>query len=116
MDKSIDIERVVLLVLDSVGIGELPDADEFGDQGSNTICNIARAVGGLHLPNLEKLGLGSIAPVKGVKRLDQPLGSFGKMAEVSAGKDTTTGHWELAGVILEEPFPVYPNGFPPEII
>ncbi|GAB6156937.1 phosphopentomutase [Desulfotomaculum varum] len=110
------VNRVTLIVLDSVGIGELPDAAEYGDQGSNTLANVARAVGGLKLPNLERLGLGNIHPILGVPAVGDPLGAYGKMAEASKGKDTTTGHWEMAGIILEQPFPTYPQGFPPEII
>lgn len=113
---NIKINRVILIVLDSVGIGALPDAGAYGDAGSNTLVNIARVVGGLKLPHLERLGLGNIAGIKGVPPQDSPAGAYGKMAERSAGKDTTTGHWELSGVILEKPFPVYPQGFPTEII
>jgi len=105
-----------LIVLDSCGIGELPDASEYGDEGSNTIVNTARAVGGLRLPNLEKLGLGNIQDIPGIVSQENPLGNFGKMAEISPGKDSTTGHWEIAGLILDRPFPVYPDGFPKEII
>jgi phosphopentomutase len=110
------INRIVVIVLDSVGIGELPDAPTFGDVGSNTLGNIARAVGGLNLPHLEALGLGNIAPLAGVAPQAEPHAAYGKMAEVSAGKDTTTGHWELMGVQLARSFPVYPNGFPPQVI
>ncbi|MFS8664951.1 MAG: phosphopentomutase [Limnochordales bacterium] len=108
--------RAALVVLDGVGVGALPDADRFGDEGSNTLRNTALAVGGLRLPNLGRLGLGRILDLPGVPPEPAPLGCFGRMAEQSAGKDTTTGHWELAGLILDRPFPVYPNGFPPEII
>lgn len=110
------MKRVILIILDGVGIGELPDAYKFNDQGSNTLANIARAVGGLNLPNLEKLGLSNIYPILGVKPQETPFSYFGKMAEKSPGKDTTTGHWEIAGLILDKPFPTYPNGFPKEII
>ena len=110
------INRAAIIVLDSVGIGELPDAAEYGDQGSNTLVNTAKAVGGLHLPELAKLGLGNISEIPGVPPAENPLAAYGKMAEQSPGKDTTTGHWELAGVILDKPFPVFPNGFPPEFI
>ncbi|MGB2697662.1 MAG: phosphopentomutase [Candidatus Zixiibacteriota bacterium] len=112
----IEFKRTILIVLDSCGIGELPDAFKYGDQGSNTIVNTAEKVGGLKLPNLEKLGLGNIQDIPGVASQKNPLASFGKMAEVSPGKDSTTGHWEMAGLILDKPFPVYPNGFPEEII
>lgn len=108
--------RAVVIVLDGVGIGELPDADLYGDVGSNTICNTAKAVGGLHLPNLQKMGLGNIANIQGVPPSDNPIASFGKMAEKSPGKDTTSGHWEIMGIILDKPFPTYPNGFPKDLI
>jgi phosphopentomutase len=110
------INRVVVVVMDSVGIGELPDAAAFGDVGSDTLGNIARAVGGLGLPNMGALGLGNIAPLEGVPPAPEPSGAFGKMAEQSAGKDTSTGHWELMGIKLTKPFPVYPDGFPPEVM
>ena len=108
--------RVILLVLDSVGIGALPDADKYGDVGSNTIANIANAVGGLKLPTLENMGLGNIHPINGVREVDNPVAAYGKMAEMSPGKDTTTGHWEFVGIVLEEPFPTYLNGFPDKLI
>lgn len=111
-----DIRRVILIVLDSVGIGEAPDAARYGDEGSNTLANTARAVGGLHLPNLARLGLGKLAPIPGVPDEPHPQGAYGIMQEQSAGKDTTTGHWEIAGLILDRPFPTYPEGFPPEVI
>lgn len=111
-----DITRIILIVLDSVGIGELPDAADYGDVGSHTLGNIAAAVGGLRLPNLQALGLGNIAPLPGIAPAAAPTAAYGKMAEQSAGKDTTTGHWELAGLVLEHPFPVYPNGFPLDVI
>ena len=108
--------RAILLVLDGVGIGELPDAADYGDEGSNTLVNMAKAVGGLNLPNLQRMGLGNIERIEGVPPAEKPIACYGKMREVSAGKDTTTGHWEIAGIIREKPFPTYPNGFPPEII
>lgn len=110
------IKRVALFVLDSVGVGELPDAGDYGDSGSNTLGNISRAVGGLHMPSLGRLGLGNIIPIEGVPPAKNPAASYGRMAEKSAGKDTTTGHWEMTGLILKKPFPVYPNGFPPDFI
>jgi phosphopentomutase len=110
------MKRAIIVVLDSVGIGELPDADRYGDRGSNTLGNIAASIDGFRLPNLEKLGLGCIDGIKGFERSDSPLGSYCRMAEKSAGKDTTTGHWEMAGIVLEKPFPVFPNGFPQEVI
>ena len=108
--------RVIIIVLDSVGIGEMPDAEEYGDLGSHTLGNIARVRGGLHLPHLEKLGLGNIAPLTGVPAYPTPESSFGKMAELTPGKDTTSGHWEMAGVILERALPTFPHGFPKEFI
>jgi phosphopentomutase len=110
------MKRAIIVVMDSVGIGELPDAGNYGDRGSNTLGNIAAAVGGLRLPNLERLGLGCIDGVKCLEAVNPPLGSYGRMAEKSAGKDTTTGHWEIAGIVLERPFPVYPDGFPEDVI
>ncbi|MDF9409047.1 phosphopentomutase [Pelotomaculum isophthalicicum JI] len=110
------VKRVLLLIMDSVGVGELPDAVEYGDAGSNTLGNTAKAVGGLNLPNLGRLGLGNIINIEGTPPVQIPAGSYGRMAERSAGKDTTTGHWEMAGIILERPFPVYPDGFPTELI
>jgi len=108
--------RAIVLILDGVGVGELPDAYKYNDQGSNTLGNLSRAVGGLKLPFLESLGLGNIIEIEGVKRIENPAGFYGKMAEVSIGKDSTTGHWELMGVILNKPFPTYPEGFPLKII
>jgi phosphopentomutase len=108
--------RAILLVLDGVGIGELPDAADYGDEGSNTLVNMAKAVGGLNLPNLQRMGLGNIEQIEGIPPAEKPIACYGKVREVSAGKDTTTGHWEIAGIIREKPFPTYPNGFPPEII
>lgn len=109
-------KRVVLIVLDGVGAGEAPDAAAYGDVGSNSLANTAAAVGGLDLPNLGKLGLGNIIDIQGVPPVPNPAGMFGKMRERSQGKDTTTGHWEIAGVILDRPFPTYPQGFPPDVI
>jgi len=111
-----EINRVILVVLDGCGIGELPDASKYNDQGSNTIGNTASAVGGLALPELEKLGLGNIAEIEGVPAKMYPLASFGKMLELSVGKDSTTGHWEIAGLILNRCFPTYPRGFPAELM
>ncbi len=110
------IDKVVLLIIDSLGIGELPDAREYGDVGSNTLGNCARAVNGLDLPNLAALGLGNLGGFQGVGPVGEPAGAYGRMAPKSPGKDTTTGHWEIAGIILQRPFPVYPGGFPPEVI
>lgn len=108
--------RIIVIVLDSVGVGALQDAYKFGDEDSNTLGNIAKVLGGLNLPNLEKMGLGNIIPILGVKPQLSPIANFGKMAEVSAGKGSTSGHWELMGLHLLKAFPTYPNGFPKEIM
>ena len=110
------LERVTVIVLDSVGIGELPDAAEFGDAGSNTLGHIAEASNGIALPNMEKLGLGNLTDIKGVPKTSSPQGAYGKANEASKGKDTTTGHWEIGGGMLEKPFPTYPNGFPKVVL
>lgn len=110
------IGRVILIVLDSVGIGELPDAGLYGDSGSNTLGNIARKVRDFSLPNLEALGLGNIDKSIGLKIAEKPAGSFGRAKEASPGKDTTTGHWEMSGVILQQPFPTFPEGFPNQLV
>jgi phosphopentomutase len=109
-------KRVILLLLDGFGVGELPDAKNYGDEGSNTLGNLAKTSGGVDLPLFEKLGLGCIIPVEGVKPVPKPIASYGKMAERSPGKDSTSGHWEIAGIILSKPFPTYPQGFPHGII
>jgi phosphopentomutase len=108
--------RAAIIVLDGVGIGEAPDASEYGDAGSNTLGNIARAVGGLKLPNLERAGLGCIATLAGMPPTKVPTAAFGVMVPASAGKDSTAGHWEIAGVHLRRPFPTYPDGFPRGIL
>lgn len=108
--------KVVLVVLDSVGIGELPDAELYGDKGSNTLGNIAKHVKGFSIPNLEALGIGSIEGVENLIKCENPEGIYGRCSELSKGKDTITGHWEMAGVILETPLQTYPNGFPREIM
>jgi phosphopentomutase len=110
------MQRILLIILDGLGIGELPDAEEYGDRGSNTLKNMADAVGGLKLPNLEALGLGFLGDFKGIDKSNSPNGCYGKMVEASKGKDTTSGHWEIMGIIVDKPFPIYPDGFPPEII
>lgn len=107
--------RAFLIVLDSVGIGELPDAATYGDTGSNTVRNIARQVP-LAIPTLRRLGLSKLVPLPGGDSRDEPLGAFGRMAEASPGKDSVTGHWELMGLVLDRPFPVFPGGFPSELI
>ncbi|MGE5199043.1 MAG: phosphopentomutase [Rhodospirillaceae bacterium] len=103
--------RVVVIVIDSLGVGELPDAAAYGDGGSNTLGNIAAQVP-LRLPNLQALGLSRIVAVAGLPPVASPLGAYGRMAEVSPGKDSVTGHWELMGLQLEQPFPTFPHGFP----
>jgi phosphopentomutase len=110
------MSRVIILLLDGVGCGELPDAADYGDRGSNTLANLAKAVGGLNLPNLARLGLGNIIHIQGVPPQDKPQACFGRMAEQSVGKDSTTGHWEIAGLVTSDPFPLFPHGFPPELI
>jgi phosphopentomutase len=107
--------RVIWIVLDSVGVGEMPDAADYGDTGSNTLGNIARQRP-MRLPNFEVLGLGRIAPLSGIAPAPEPAGSFGRCALASPGKDTTTGHWEMVGIHLEKPFPLFPKGFPREIL
>lgn len=111
-----NLQRVIIFVLDGVGAGAAPDADQYGDVGSNSLSNTARAVGGLNLPNLEAYGFGRITPMKGVSAVDPAKGSFGKLTPRSSGKDSVTGHWELMGIYLEEPFPVFPEGFPPAVL
>ncbi len=110
-----EIKRVFILVLDGAGVGALPDAENYGDVGSNTLGHIALKTSNWQLPNLLSLGLGEIVPQMKLNSL-LPRGSFGKMAALSPGKDTTSGHWELAGLVLEKPFPLYPNGFPSGLI
>lgn len=108
--------KVILIVLDGVGIGELPDAGEYGDSGSNTLANTAEAVGGLHLPRLSGFGLGNIVAARGLLPAERPAASYGRMAQASRGKDSTTGHWELTGLIVDQPFPTYRPGFPPHVM
>jgi phosphopentomutase len=108
--------RAVIVVLDGVGAGGAPDAVEYGDEGANTLGNTARAVGGLDLPNLQNLGLGNVAEIEGVPAEESPRASHGLMVELSAAKATLAGHWEMMGLILEDPLPTYPEGFPEEII
>lgn len=109
-------KRIHLVVLDSVGIGESPDAHLFGDEGADTLGHIAEEMKGLTMPNMAKLGLGNIRPLKGIPTADEPLAFYGKMQELSVGKDTMTGHWEMMGLNIDKPFKVYPNGFPEELI
>jgi phosphopentomutase len=108
-------DRVILIVLDSVGVGELPDAAAYGDVGSDTLGNISDRIP-LRLPTLRALGLPRVARVSGMSPVERPLGAFGRMAERSPGKDSVTGHWEIAGIVLSRPFPTFPNGFPRELI
>ncbi|QMT16223.1 phosphopentomutase [Planococcus maritimus] len=108
--------RIHLIVLDSVGIGEAPDAKAFGDTGADTLGHIAQSVGGLNMPNMEKLGLANIVPVKGLDAQETPAAHFGRLEEASVGKDTMTGHWEIMGLNIDTPFKVYPEGFPKELI
>ena len=108
--------RIAVIVLDSVGIGELPDAEKFGDKGSHTLGHIIERVPHIQIPNMQKLGLGNIADLSTVKAVDQPIGVYGRMAEISAGKDTMTGHWELMGLHTTTPFNVFADGFPDELI
>jgi phosphopentomutase len=111
-----DIQRIIVIVLDGVGAGEAPDAAQYGDVGSNSLSNTARVVGGLHLPNMGKIGLGYITPMQGVPPAEHPSGAYGKMTPRSAGKDTISGHWEMMGVMLANPLPTFPHGFPREVI
>jgi phosphopentomutase len=108
--------KVVLIVCDSLGVGEAPDAGDYGDQGADTVGHAAAAVGGLALPTLQSWGFGRLTRIAGVDPVDPGAAVVGRMAERSAGKDTTTGHWEMMGVVLDQPFPTYPDGFPPEVI
>lgn len=110
------INRITILVMDSVGIGALPDSEKFGDIGVNTLGNISKKMGGINLPNLVELGLGNIDGLEGLDSTENPIGSFGKSMEISNGKDTTTGHWEIAGLHIDEPFKTYPEGFPEHVI
>ena len=109
-------KRIHVIILDSVGIGEAPDAAEFDDIGADTLGHIAREKGGLNLPNLGNLGLSNIRPIQGVDARALPFASYGMMQEKSAGKDTMTGHWEIMGLYIDTPFRVFPNGFPQELI
>ena len=110
------MNNFLIILLDGVGVGELPDAVNYGDVGSNTLANIAKKLNGISLPNLQELGLGNIIDILGVPKANSPLASFGKMIEKSQGKDSVSGHWEISGLELDFDFPYYPNGFPPKII
>ncbi len=109
-------KRAAIIVLDGVGIGEAPDAAAYGDAGSDTLGNLSRALGGMDLPNLARAGLGNIAPLDGVPATTRAMASWGALVPRSAGKDSTSGHWEIAGVHLARPFPTYPDGFPAEVL
>ena len=110
------VDRVIIIVMDSVGIGELPDAYIYGDEGSNTLGHIYRDIEGFSLPNLERLGVGNIEGTRYIRKSPAPVGCYGRAMEKSKGKDTITGHWEMTGIVLEKPFPTYPDGFPERII
>jgi phosphopentomutase len=115
MEPGGEARRAIVLVIDACGLGALPDAARYGDEGTNTLLHVAEAVGGLQLPTLSALGLGNIAALPGVAPVAEPA-IHGRLHPLGPGKDSTTGHWELMGVVLERPLPVYPNGFPPEVI
>jgi len=108
--------HAILIILDGVGVGALPDAHEYGDAGHDTLAHTATAVGGLNLPNLARLGLGNLHDIPGVPPVEHPSAGYGRLAEISKGKDSTTGHWELMGIVTEIPYPTYPDGFPEEIL
>ncbi len=110
------MKRAFLIVLDGLGAGAADDAAAYGDAGSDTLGNVARAVGGVDLPNLESLGLGRVVPMDGVRPLERPRAAFGRLNPASAGKDSTTGHWELCGLVVPHPFPTYAGGFPAEVL
>ncbi|MFH1131314.1 MAG: phosphopentomutase [Pseudomonadota bacterium] len=112
----INPKRILLIVLDSCGCGRAPDAEAFGDAGANTLAHTAKAVGGLSLPNLQRWGIGNIENIMGVAPAEKTIAAYGRMQERSAGKDTTVGHWEITGLITSEPFRVFPEGFPNELI
>lgn len=110
------LKRAILVVLDGVGAGENPDAADYGDAGASSLEHCAQAVGGLSLPNLGRIGIGNITPILGTPPVEHVLGAYGRMREMGAGKDSTTGHWEMTGVVLQKPLPTYPHGFPPDLI
>ena len=110
------LKRAILVVLDGVGAGANPDAQSYGDEGASSLEHCAQTIGGLSLPNLGSIGLGNITPILGTPPNPDAQGSYGRMAEAAAGKDSTTGHWEMTGVVLKKPLPTYPNGFPPDVV
>ncbi|MBU8870549.1 MAG: phosphopentomutase [Gemmatimonadales bacterium] len=110
------MSRAIMIILDGLGVGGAPDAAEYGDAGSDTLGNMAKHVGGVNTPHLGLLGLGNVSKIQGIPPVPEPSASYGRMEEVSAGKDSTTGHWELMGIVINEPFPTYPTGFPDEVI
>lgn len=110
------LKRAILIVLDGVGAGANPDAQAYGDEGASSLEHCALAIGGLALPNLGSIGLGNITPIMGTPPTEHARGAFGRMVEAAAGKDSTTGHWEMTGVVLQKPLPTYPHGFPPEVV
>jgi phosphopentomutase len=111
-----ELKRAVLVVLDGVGAGANPDAATYGDDGASSLEHCAQAIGGLTLPQLGKIGLGNITPIVGTPPTDHALGAYGRMTEAAAGKDSTTGHWEMTGVVLQKPLPTYPHGFPADLV
>src|SRR5581483_9082629 len=110
------LKRAILVVLDGVGAGANPDASDYGDAGASSLEHCAQAIGGLSLPNLGSIGLGNITPIEGTPPTSEATGAYGSMAEKAAGKDSTTGHWEMTGVVLHKPLPTYPHGFPPDVV
>src|ERR1700682_3557030 len=110
------LKRAIVIVLDGVGAGENPDAAAYGDEGASSLEHCARAIGGLELPNLGRLGLGNITPILGPPPVARASGAYGRMAEAAAGKDSTTGHWEMTGVVLQKPLPTFPDGFPADLV
>ena len=111
-----ELQRAILVVLDGVGAGPNPDAHAYGDDGASSLEHCAQAVGGLALPNLGRIGMGNITPILGTPPTADASGAYGRMAEAGAGKDSTTGHWEMTGVVLQRPLPTYPNGFPADLV
>ncbi|PTL40419.1 phosphopentomutase [Alkalicoccus saliphilus] len=114
--KNQQFKRIFVIVMDSVGIGEAPDAAEFNDTGADTLGHIAEKMKGLHMPNMDKLGLTQVKKYEGASEVERPEGYYGKMEEISAGKDTMTGHWEIMGLHIDKPFRTFPDGFPEKLI